>query len=407
VSASRTPSPVGRRDGFVSRALVLALLAVVTALLAGCLRGPVAANTPASPVRKTQQREETSSVPPEFAGKVTPPAAGAYLGVYRPPAPFEMSAFDSYVSGISKKSPAILMWYQQWALDAPREFDPAACVSVYQRGAVPMITWEPWDSGTNANNLTDPANQPQFRLSRIDDGSYDTYIRRFATRVASVRGPVMIRLMHEMNGQWYPWGGTVNGNTPALYVKTWRRIHTIFDQQGATNVTWVWSINHESVPNSYQNRYAAYYPGDAYVDWTSVSGFNWGTASPYSTWRTFDHWYTAPLAYLKGVHKPIVIAEFASVEQGGDKAAWIADAYAKVRKNHPEVKAIVYYDSREAGQNGVQNWRIDTSSASLDAYRTAVAEPYFLAGPTATLDAWTKSLTNENWVYLRSLLPVY
>ena len=298
------------------------------------------------------------------------------------------------------------MWFQQWAADGPHEFDSAACVSCYQRGVVPMITWEPWDAGTNANNLTNPENQPQFQLSRIISGDFDPYIRRFAHNAAAVRGPMMIRLMHEMNGRWYPWGGTVNGNTPGEFVQAWRHIHDIFDQEGATNVTWVWCINHNSLPDTYANRYAAYYPGDKYVDWVAISGFNFGTTNG-STWLPFEDWYSAPLAYLKTLGKPVVIAEMASLDQGGDKAAWLTDAYARIRSSHPEIKAVDYFDSREQGTNKLQDWRIASSSSSLAAFRSAVADPYFLAAPMTSLRAWTSSLSDKDWVYLRSIAPIY
>jgi len=42
--------------------------------------------------------------------------------------------------------------------------------------------------------------------------------------------------MHEMNGNWYPWAGGVNGNSPALHVQAWRRLVTISRQHGARNV---------------------------------------------------------------------------------------------------------------------------------------------------------------------------
>jgi beta-mannanase len=270
-----------------------------------------------------------------------------------------------------------------------------------------MITWEPWDAGTNANNLKDPALQPQYQLGRILAGDFDPYIHRFARNAAAVRGPVMIRLMHEMNGRWYPWGGTVNGNTPDQFVPAWRHIHDIFDQEGATNVTWVWAINHDSRPNTFANRYAVYYPGDKYVDWVALSGFNFGVDQAGSTWQPFNFTYLAPLAYLKTLNKPIVIAEIGSVEDGGSKAAWLTDAYTQIRLNHPEVKAVDYYDSREAGTYKMQDWRIASSAPSLSAFRTAVADPRYIAAPMTTLKQWTDSLTDKDWVYLRSFAPLY
>jgi mannan endo-1,4-beta-mannosidase len=347
-----------------------------------------------------------ASVAPALAGVVAPPASGAYIGIYQPPAPFDIASLDAY-RALSNKPPAIVMWYQPWTKAGPRDFDPAAAVAVFQRGAVPMVTWEPWDPGTDANALKAPANQPAYRLANIINGSFDSYIRSFAKDVKSVRGPVMIRLMHEMNGNWYPWSGTANGNTPSQFVAAWRHVHDIFEQQGATNVTWVWSVNHESVPHSAANSYAAYYPGDKYVDWVSISGFNWGTSTPGNSWHALDFWYKKPMAYLTRTGKPIIVSEFASVENGGDKAAWITDAYTRFRVEYPAVKAVVYYNKREWQRNSIQDWRINTSQKSSDAYRAAVASPYYLAAPAKTLSAWTGALTTANWVYLRALKPLY
>ena len=138
----------------------------------------------------------------------------------------------------------------------------------------------------------------------------------------------MIRPMHEMNGKWYPWGGPVNGNSPAQFRAAWRRIHTIFRREGATNVTWVWSPNARSYPGTYPNRIEAYYPGDAYVDWIGLSGFNWGTSNPRLRWTTFEEVYTNLLATLRLFNKPIVVAEMATVADGGNKAAWIKHTYS-------------------------------------------------------------------------------
>jgi len=401
----RVRSAVGARHTCVAGFAVISMVVAGALLLVGCdlLSGR---STGTASVQPTRTIDVPKSTVPTLAGAIEPPAIGALLGVYRPPAPFDMTALDSY-AGVSSKSPAILMWYQSWAELGPHEFDPAACFSVFQRGAIPMISWEPWDPGNNANLVKDPVNQPAFRLSTILDGTWDEYIRTFARRVKSVRGPVMIRLMHEMNGNWYPWAGTVNGNTPAQFVAAWRHVHDVFDEEGASNVTWVWSVNHESVPDTPKNAFAAYYPGDAYVDWVAMSGFNWGTSRPRTSWHAFEFWYRKPLAYLGGLHKPIVIAELGCVEDGGDKAAWITDAYARIRTSHPEVKAVIYFDSREEGLNGLQDWRIMSSDASAQAFRAAVSFPYYLSGPAPTLSRWTSGLSATDLNYMRSLPPVY
>lgn len=319
------------------------------------------------------------------SGKVVPAATGAYIGVFRPDGPFQQGPMDSYRS-VSNKPPAVIKWFQAWDPSNNYTFNAAACEDVLARGAVPLITWEPWNPGVDANYVVNPANQPKYSLARINAGDFDAYIRQWARGVKSVNGPVMIRPMHEMNGSWYPWCGPVNGNTPAQFRSAWRRIHRLFEEEGAENVTWVWSINRTNSPTRrFTNTYSVYYPGRDYVDWTSVSGFNFGDTRPKSEWSSFERLYATPLSYLRSLGKPVILSEFGSVTGGGDKSAWIRDSYRRI-KARPEIKAVVYYDKREVGLKGEQDWQITSSWQSWYAYRTAVGDPYFVPGvpPAAT-----------------------
>ncbi len=348
---------------------------------------------------------EPSTVKIEPAPVLRAPAEGAYTGIFAPPAPFDMTYIDRY-SELTGKSPAIVMWFQPWAKSGASMFDRAAVVSVLQRGAVPMITWEPWDPGEDPNYLKEPAEQSDFRLKRIIDGEFDAYIRSWARAAKQVGGPIMIRPMHEMNGDWYPWCGTVNGNKPEEFTVAWRHMVDIFEKEGATNVTWVWSINRESTPDVPKNAFDVYYPGDDYVDWTSISGFNWGTSRPITRWSSFTELYDAPLAYLRTIGKPIVLSEFGSVPDGGDKAAWLRDAYREIGLR-PEIDAVVYYDKLEEGLKLRQDWRISSSQEAEDAFVDAVAPSHFLEGPVPELREWGSALSQDEWSYLRAIQPVY
>ncbi len=147
-----------------------------------------------------------------------------------------------------------------------------------------MITWEPWSAPAGEKHN---AEQPDISLARIAAGDHDDYIRSFARQVAAYRGPVLIRLMHEMNGHWFSWGVGVNGNTAADFVAAWRHVHRVFAQEGAGNVSWVWSINNLESADA-EAEVAPLYPGDRYVDWVATSGFNWGDAYDWSSWRDAD-----------------------------------------------------------------------------------------------------------------------
>ena len=390
-NASRTDSCRRRVSPAIGLCVVIATAA---ALLSGCAEQPRGALSDPDFVPDEYAVVTTPTVP--LAGVVTPPETGAFAGVFRPPAPLDMARFDAYVD-MTDRDPAILMWFQPWAPDetAPYRFDAAAVVATMRRGAIPMISWEPWDPGTDPGLLDRPDDQSDFRLQRIVDGEFDAYIREWAEGCAMVGGPIMLRPMHEMNGNWYPWNGFVNGNSPKLYIAAWRHVHDIFVEEGATNVTWVWSVNHTSGPDVAKNYPEVYYPGDAYVDWIGISGFNWGNSRPGLSWSSFTATYDASIEYLRRYGKPMAICEFASVETPGDKAEWITDAYQRIRTEYPEIKAVIYYDNLEQGVKGKQDWNVDSSPESLAAYTEAIGDPYFVGAVAPTLEEWPLSWARD------------
>jgi hypothetical protein len=222
---------------------------------------------------------------------------------------------------------------------------------------IPMVTW--W--GTN--------------YAAINNGSQDALILERATAVKAYGQPIFIRWAAEMNGDWYAWCGPQNGNDPGAFVQAWRRIHSIFSSAGVTNVAWVWAPNADSKPGGTDltswNNWRNYYPGDAYVDWVGVDGYNWG--SEYS-WQSFDQVFGPVYSDYAG-RKPIMIAETNSAEAGGDKATWIDDAVVWI-KGHPGIAALIWYDVK-ASYAGSRDWRIDSSAPALAAFKRLSSDPYF------------------------------
>jgi len=56
----------------------------------------------------------------------------------------------------------------------------------------------------------------------------------------------------------------------------------------------------------------------------------------------------------------------------GDKAAWIAEAFAQLPVDFPRVRAVGWFN--EATETG--DWPIETSPAALAAFTAEVARPY-------------------------------
>jgi hypothetical protein len=273
------------------------------------------------------------------------------------------AALDAFASR-AKAMPRIVMYFQDWnegwktALLDPRYTKP-----ILARHAAPMITWMPMLGGG------DPLNQPDFAPARIAAGAFDGYIERAAKEAVKFKRPFFIRLAHEMNGTWSPWGA-VNGNTPADYVAMWRHVVSIFRQEGADNVRWVWSPNVYGV-NSVAP-FQAYYPGNRWVDFVGLDGYNFG-AVPGSLWISFgDLFWTSYLAATALTHKPLMITETASSPVGGDKARWIGNLRGILRTRMPRVRALIWFDRIKE-----QDWRFDSSPESRRAFRRLVRPPLF------------------------------
>jgi beta-mannanase len=230
---------------------------------------------------------------------------------------------------------------------------------------IPLITWMPFGDG-------DP-------LDEINAGQHDAEITAQAQRAKTLGTQILLRWGHEMNGNWYPWSGSLSGgdddggtNTgPAKYVAAWKHVHDLFVQAGATNVVWVWCINVADVPDAPWNHWTNYYPGDDYVDWVGLDAYNWGSSSTCCVWTTFQDLVDTPYQDYVG-KKPMMLPETASAEVGGDKAQWITDMHNLLKTEYTDIKGVVWFDI-----NKETDWRIASSPTALAAYKAMALDPYF------------------------------
>jgi hypothetical protein len=314
---------------------------------------------------------------PTLAGTVQRSAAGTYWGAFLPGADQDQSVVSDFTSTVGRQ-PAIVTIYQQWAGEPA--FPAAAAHWMQGRGTVPLIVWEPWRPDLTGKAAVE---QPAYRLSVIASGGFDTYVRRYADEIRAYAGPVFLETLHEMNGSWYPWGGTVNGNTAAEYIAAWRHLHDVFQAEGVTNATWTWTPNGETVPDTAANQPDVYWPGPQYVDWVGIDAYNWGPTAA-TEWRTFAQIFDVKLAALSTYGKPIIIAETASVEKGGDKAAWITALFETLTgPDHDVVGAVVWFNKPVPGFD----WRTNTSAASQAAFNAGVARQGMLSAGQLSVSA--------------------
>jgi len=201
----------------------------------------------------------------------------------------------------------------------------------------------------------------------INGGAADKLIARAARRLAQRKKPTLLRWAWDMNRAFYKWGGPDNNRDTAGYIKAYRRIHGIFADEGAENVSWVWSPNWNSRPDEDWNAFTNYYPGDEYVDWAGVSGY----AQAQAPGDLFDAFYET-----YATRKPIMITEVSAVDRGSaTKPEWI-DSFREWVKEHPAIGAAIWFDT-DTHPGSQEKWRIDSTPAALAAYKAMSNDPVF------------------------------
>ena len=235
------------------------------------------------------------------------------------------------------------MYYGGWQ----ESFQARFAATVVRHHAVPLVQIDPTG----------------ISLAAIASGQYDAYLRSYASAVKAFGNRVILSFGHEMNGYWYSWA---HGHaSPAVFVAAWRHIVTIFRHQGATNVTWLWTVNiidtRHGIPSP-----ARWWPGSSYVTWVGIDGYylkrSWTFASLFGP-------------TIKAVREltldPILITE-TSVAPKAVQPAKIADLFAGVRAYG--LLGFVWFNANRMGA-----WRL-SGPAAVAAFRRG-AEAYKTPAP--------------------------
>jgi mannan endo-1,4-beta-mannosidase len=314
--------------------------------------------------------------PPEEPPIEEPPPGNAYWGAWIGPqltgtaAPWDMNAVSEFEQLTGK--PLSMIEFSSPFADCSKSpcsyfsFPWEPFDSIRAHGAIPFFSW-------GSQSIPGDAPQTDFQLADVLAGTYDSYIRAWATRASEWGHPFFLRFDWEMNGDWFPWGEATNGNQPGEFVEAWRHVHDIFTSVGATNATWVWCpyVNH-------LNLYASLYPGDSYVDWTCLDGYNWGAnpAAP-NGWRTFDSLFGnayAKVTETVAPSKPMAIGEMAASEYGGSKAAWIEEMFEALPARYPQIRGLLWFEKFGNGMD----WPLESSESATEAFATGIGDSRYL-----------------------------
>ncbi len=224
------------------------------------------------------------------------------------------------------------------------------------RGSTPMVSWNGTDTGV------------------INSGQQDGLIRQRADALRDLHVPVFLRFFWEMDGHK---GDQLAGGNPANFIAAWRRVHAIFEQEGATNISWVWAPtnlrfgpSNDTAPN--------WYPGDDVVDWIGCDGYNWAPVYNGYPYDQFDSIFANFYAWAGSHNKPIMIAETGAMERNpGEKSAWMRNMATTLKTRYTNIRAVVYWDQTWVSGGYTFPFKVDTSADSLSTWRALAADPYF------------------------------
>jgi len=295
-----------------------------------------------------------------YHGAKFEPKIGSYLGVYAEGDRVVHNAdtgvpfyFDG-VPGLTGKKHAMYMVYERYGSmefnHYKTHFDRAKKLNVGMQVAL-----EPYDG--------------------IDQVQDDSYLHNFAKQAAASGIPVFLRFANEMNDPGSKWG-----KDPAKYVEKFRLVARVMHAE-APNVAMCWA------PNDWPFGPAAqWYPGDEYVDWVGVSSYPPYLANGKSKQNTKFTDRIKPIYDAYAARKPIYLAEgapiqnveFTTTDVSSVGAKDLKEFYDEIARRYPAVKAVFYWDNAESW-GAARKCLLSGNQNILNAYKRAIANPYFLS----------------------------
>ena len=247
-----------------------------------------------------------------------PPAGSIYLGVSTDVD--RLDTFDS-AAGITGH-PAL---FGRWTTP-DGAFQPILDQTVNRPGLAPIIHWNlPLDG------------------YQVTSGRQDAYLGAQAKAVKAYAKPTFIRLDWEFNAETYP-----RWNMPAVsaaqYIASWRHVVSMFSD--VPNVAFVWSPT--TWPGPGGNRVAAWWPGDAFVDWVGLDAYPQRAGADYLLHGPDGMDDMA--AFAGRHHKPLMLAEWAPDLPHPDQTAAVALIFDWAA-SHKDVQALVYFDFVTQGKD--------------------------------------------------------
>jgi hypothetical protein len=177
------------------------------------------------------------------------------------------------------------------------------------------------------------------------------------------------------------------------FVAAWKHVYNLAEAHGFQKLMFTWTITNYGFNSQTGVRNDYYWPGASYTDWLGVDAYNGGCEG---TWYgSFEESLASSVSWAKthAPTKPIIIPELGATE--GSTASAKANFFngipaALTKPGYENVKAIVYWNNAESNCN----FKVDSSTASFNAYRT-VGQHSLLSAKASDAASMTPTGTTE------------
>jgi hypothetical protein len=191
-------------------------------------------------------------------------------------------------------------------------------------------------------------------------GNYNRYLHAIARQVRRYRYRVYFSWNHEMQGN-------CKTGTAADYRASYKRVRKAFKAEHVTNAVWVWvaaagNFNHDPA------KAAKFLPRK--VDLIGVDGYNRS-----GEWRSVKEIFAAAHHFAVNHGHRLFIGEVGCAEDPSDstaKANWISNAFDTFKAWN--VAGVVWTNMPRSDGN----YRVDSSSAALAAYKQAGETAFYM-----------------------------
>ncbi|KAG5181372.1 glycoside hydrolase superfamily [Tribonema minus] len=219
-------------------------------------------------------------------------------------------------------------------------------------------------------------------LDRALQGEYNDRLVKFAQAASKSKGDVSVRMLHEFNGDWYPWGVFRKGNDLATFKKAYKYlVDKLRGEYDGFTFQFSYALQNGA---GFQTPIADFYTGlEKHVDEICVSVYNLCGVT-YNKNRpireSLNVWYQQVTSFAPDVN--LCIAEMSSTSYCDGKPEWITDTWSDLGEVFTHFTTINWFLENKTITHGEKqrNWDLN-SQADIDAFVAGMDEFRKLTAP--------------------------